>query len=201
MQLTRKQILQYLQKKHIATALELGNSLNVTAANIRHHLSELINQNLIEEFGNLPGKGRGRPTKLYRLSHNSLDNNLACLSNVLLSVLMENVTNSGAQEQMLQIAQVMIGEYATSRNLFQRLNLAITWLNERHYKSRWEASPTGPRLILGFCPYIAIIDTNPDLCQFDKALISQLIGLPVTQTEKLDRSPNGARQCIFLSRA
>jgi len=56
MQLTRKQIIDFLNTNHTATAVELSRALNVTAANIRHHISELIQQEIIEEIGNLPAQ-------------------------------------------------------------------------------------------------------------------------------------------------
>ena len=198
MQLTRKQIMQYLREKHYATANELSRTLNVTPANIRHHLGELKAQDIIEYFGKIPSKGRGRPTGLYRLSNNFIDNNLVQLSATLLNSLLAN-RSSERTHQMHQIAKKMLGELAINPNLFQRLNEAIKWLNDRHYKSRWEASPTGPRVILGFCPYVPIIETNPEICSLDCELISQLIQLPVIQIEKLEHSPNGSRQCIFIS--
>lgn len=199
MQLTRKQIIEYMQTNHFATASELSSVLNVTAANIRYHLGTLKKQGMIEGFGNLPVKGRGRPTQLYRLSKIVLDHNLVNLSDVLFKSVLENLSAIDIQPQMLQIAKKMLGEFGNHPNLIQRLNQSIKWLNERHYQARWEASPTGPRVVLGSCPYTTIIDTNPEICTLDRVLITQLIGFPVTQVEKLERNPKGARQCIFLS--
>jgi predicted ArsR family transcriptional regulator len=198
MQLTRKQIIQYLRENHYATANELSKSLNVTPANIRHHLSDLFKQGAIEYFGKILPQGRGRPTRLYRLSNAYLDNNLAHLSAILLRTILDDLSNEQTN-QMYHIAKKMLGEFDINPNLFHRLNKAIKWLNDRHYKSRWEASPTGPRVILGFCPYIPIIESNPEICRLDRELISLLIQLQVTQIEKMERSPTGPRQCIFIS--
>jgi predicted ArsR family transcriptional regulator len=199
MQLTREQIIQYLESHHIATAKDLSGVLNVTAANIRHHLKILKQQNLVEEFGKLPPRDRGRPTKLYRLSSTTMDNNLQALSSALFRIFLEDTKSIADLVKMDQIAQKMIGQYKLHPNLFQRLNSAMKWLNTMNYKSRWEASQAGPRMILGYCPYLAIIDSNPEVCDLDKAIISRLIGLPVDQLEKLERSPEGSRHCVFLS--
>jgi len=201
MQLTRKQIIQYLQEYHFATAGELSSSINVTQANIRHHLSILKDQNIVEEFGKILPKRRGRPTKMYRLAKDSLDNNLAILSNALINVFLESESNKDMPNQWDQVARNLLGEFALAHTLFQRLNNAIKWLNERHYNSRWEASLTGPRVILGYCPYWAVIESHPAICRLDNALTSLLIGLPVIQTEKLGRNPKGPHQCVFLAKA
>ena len=41
MQITRRQIIDYLQTNRIATSIELSRALLVTAANIRHHIQLL----------------------------------------------------------------------------------------------------------------------------------------------------------------
>ena len=199
MQLTRKQIIQYLEEHHYATASELSNNISVTQANIRHHLSLLRDQNIVEEFGKIIPKSRGRPTKMYRLTNSSLDNNLSILSSALINAFIEEQAEVEKPAHWVKIAKKFLGEFTITRPLIQRLNNAIQWLNNKNYKSRWEASPTGPRVILGFCPYWSIIESNPSICQLDHAIISQLIGIPVIQIHKLDRNPNGAHQCVFIS--
>jgi predicted ArsR family transcriptional regulator len=199
MQITRKQIIDHLSRNHFTTASELSSTLNVTAANIRHHLGELKKQEIIETFGKLPGKGRGRPQQLYRLSKNTLEHNLANLSEALLKFVLDNSSADDHQTQMNKIARIMGLEFGSYPNLFQRLNQLARWLNKRHYQARWEASPTGPRVFLGHCPYSEIIDSNPEICMLDQALISNLIGIQVTQVEKLERNLNGARYCVFIS--
>jgi predicted ArsR family transcriptional regulator len=199
MQITLKQIIDHLSRNHFTTASELSSTLNVTAANIRHHLGELKKQEIIETFGKLPGKGRGRPQQLYRLSRNTLEHNLANLSEALLKFVLDNSSADDLQTQMYKIASIMGLEFGSYPNLFQRLNQLARWLNKRHYQARWEASPTGPRVFLGHCPYSEIIDSNPEICMLDQALISNLIGIQVTQVEKLERNLNGARYCVFIS--
>jgi predicted ArsR family transcriptional regulator len=199
MQITRKQIIDHLSRNHFTTASELSSTLNVTAANIRHHLDELKKQEIIETFGKLRGKGRGRPQQLYRLSKNTLEHNLANLSEALLKFVLDNSSADDHQTQMNKIARIMGLEFGSYPNLFQRLNQLARWLNKRHYQARWEASPTGPRVFLGHCPYSEIIDSNPEICMLDQALISNLIGIQVTQVEKLERNLNGARYCVFIS--
>ena len=192
MQLTRKQIIDYLNSHHSTTAIELSRALNVTPANIRHHLSELIRQDVVEEVGNLPPQGRGRPIKLYCLSKGALHHNLDFLASVLLG--------TGFRENTLfhkKVAEQMISDIEHPGHLIQRLNQAMDWLNEHNYQARWEASPRGPRVILGYCPYVAILDTNPEICQIDTELVSQLVGSEMEQRSRLERSPQGIRQCIF----
>jgi len=87
-----------------------------------------------------------------------------------------------------------------TKNLTQRLTQAVQHLNQLNYQARWEAHADGPRLILGHCPYAAIIDRHPELCRIDSHLLEQLLGQPVTQNAKLMTSPQGSRYCLFVAR-
>jgi predicted ArsR family transcriptional regulator len=197
MQFTRKQIISYLTTNHIASVPELSQALNLTVGNIRHHIKELEGQEIVEEIGNLPPQGRGRPTKLYCLSKGALEHNLDFLINVLLRF----NTQEDEETRYKKIANQMIGEFDYFPQVIQRLNQVMDWLNEHNYQARWEASPTGPRVIFGYCPYAAILDTNPEMCKIDTALVSQLTGAAMEQQSKLERSPQGTRQCIFRTAA
>jgi len=78
-----------------------------------------------------------------------------------------------------------------------RLNQTIRRLDEMNYQARWEASSQGPRVILGHCPYAAILAENPELCQMDAVFLSSQLGQAVDQVAKLERGPQGIPHCIF----
>jgi len=86
---------------------------------------------------------------------------------------------------------------ARVENLTQRLYQTVRRLNELHYQARWEAWRGAPRLILGHCPYAAIIDQHPELCRLDAYLLEGLAGAQVEQTSKLAPDIQGALHCIF----
>jgi predicted ArsR family transcriptional regulator len=196
MQLTRQQIVDYLQSNRTATPIELSRALQVTAANIRHHLKQLKQNGLVEVVGTRPVRGRGRPMKLYSLTENALRNNLDGLASALLNTLPNDTDRQGGK--LAEVAANLLGDYQTTASMHARLNQAVERLNELEYQSTWEASPNGPRIILRNCPYALILDEHPELCQIDAALISQLLGQPVEQTAKLERTPDGTPHCAFV---
>ena len=200
MQLTRKQIIEYLNTHHTATAVELSQALNLTAANIRHHIVELIQQNILEEVGNLSPQKRGRPMKLYCLSKGALNHNLDFLADVLLKMISKANKGHAVQNPLNEIARQMLGDLKVATSPIQRISQVMEWLNDHNYQARWEASPNGPRVILGYCPYVAILDTNPEMCQIDASLLSQLVGLSMEQISKLERAQQGTRHCVFAFR-
>jgi predicted ArsR family transcriptional regulator len=65
-------------------------------------------------------------------------------------------------------------------------------LNQLHYQARWEAGAEGPRIILGQCPYAAVIGNHPELCRMDMSLLEGMLDTQVEQRVKL------GPMCIFL---
>lgn len=195
---TRQLILDYLKQKPIATALEISQALNTTAANIRHHLSILTLEGAVEIVGERPNRQRGRPSQLYMLASQARQNNLGILADALLDELLASIPKNEHQGLLRRIALRMAGEGESSRNLTQRLYLAIRRLNELQYRARWEAHLDAPFVILGHCPYSMILTDHPELCQIDSMIIEGLLATPVKQVEKLATDSQGATHCRFL---
>jgi predicted ArsR family transcriptional regulator len=66
-----------------------------------------------------------------------------------------------------------------------------------NYHARWEAGQQGPRILFGHCPYAAIIEKHPELCQMDAALLKELFGDDMEQIAKIE---NFQGMCIFVTR-
>jgi len=197
MQNTRKQILDFIRDNQMASAIEISRAFPMTSANARHHLSILEDQNLIEEVGQRLAKGRGRPTKLYALTHRAMDHNIDLLVDALLKILK---SSDELEDHFVRLSHLMLGQGKSGENLISRLNRIIKRMNDLHYQSRWEASPEGPKVILGHCPYAAILAENPELCQMDRVMLADQLGQHVEQIAKLERSPKGTPYCIFAIR-
>jgi predicted ArsR family transcriptional regulator len=66
------------------------------------------------------------------------------------------------------------------------------------YQAHWEAHVENPRIMLSHCPYRAILDRHPEICQMDAYVLEALIDAPVRQIDKLSLNAKGLPQCIFL---
>ncbi len=151
--------------------------MQMTPANARHHLGILAADGRVEIISERQG-GRGRPEKVYRLAGTLAGENLSVLADAFLVEAGENV-------DMEAIGIRIAGESATAgQPLMRRLATTIDRLNTMHYQARWEAGPEGPRIILGRCPYAAIIHAHPELCEMDLALLSELLGGKLTTNGK-----------------
>ncbi len=200
MKTTREQILDILKTRHAATPAELARALHLTPANIRHHLKRLVRDGRVRVGGRRRRPGRGRPENLYTLARRG--DNLAGLSAALLEALLEGAVSPEEKSARLQaIALRLIGAAdSPAGHITQRLYRAVQQLEKWDYQPRWEAHAQGPRIILGNCPYAAIIAGHPELCQMDAHLLEAMIGRSTTQTAKLELTRQGLPVCVFVVR-
>jgi len=82
--------------------------------------------------------------------------------------------------------------------LMRRLAATVDHLNQMHYQARWEAGAEGPRIVLGHCPYSAVIERHPGLCRMDTELLGNLVSGKVRQTVKLESGAGGVLYCAFV---
>jgi DeoR family transcriptional regulator, suf operon transcriptional repressor len=196
---SRQKILNYLRRQMVATATEISKALRVTPANIRHHLSRLLLDGLVEVSGLRLEGARGRPHKIYSLSRLAIGDNLSALSSVLLA---EFVDNLPVDEQAARLHRLVDGLFPNlpperAGHITRRLAATVEALNLMRYHARWEAHAAGPRLILEQCPYATIIADHPALCSMDKLLIERTLSQRVEQLAKLERNERGVPVCLF----
>lgn len=186
----RQKVLSYFAKSRIASTREIARALKMSAATVRHHLRVLVSDGRLE-LAPLRGRdGKGRPEKVYCLPRAALGNNLAVLSDALLQ-------EAGTSLRMAAIAKRLAGKSDfTGQPLAKRLNMTVEKLNEMNYHARWEAGSEGPRIFFGHCPYAAIIDNHPELCQMDQSMLRELMGQPARQVFRTGK--DGSSVCVFL---
>ncbi len=186
----RRKILIYLNKTHTGSAREIARVLQMSAAAVRHHLRVLVSDGRLEIAAVRGREGRGRPEKVYSLPSAALGDNLSALSEALL-------TESGSGVPMEALAKRLAGECDfASQPLAKRLNLTVERLNQMNYHARWEAGSEGPRLLFSHCPYAAIIEQHPELCQMDEAMLKEWMGQPAAQVSKAGKE--GSSICVFM---
>jgi predicted ArsR family transcriptional regulator len=201
MQTTRQRIMDYLEENHTATAPELSRVFAMTVANVRHHLSVLGEMGMVEVVGQEEAGGRGRPTHIYMSTRTAQEHNLDMLAGALLAEFIGRDSPQQQTARLRSLAQRLSADMGvTTGAIPRRLLAAVHRLNSLHYKAHWEAHADAPHVILGRCPYAAIITDHPELCQMDAYLIEELVGIPAHQLEKLIHTPDGPPHCVFALR-
>ena len=187
---TRHKVLAYLSKNRTASAREVSRALKMSIANVRHHLRVLVSDGRLELTSVRGRDTRGRPEKVYSLPRAALGDNLPALADALL-------TEAASGVRIEALAQRLAGESNfASQPLAKRLNLTVEKLNQMNYHARWEAGSEGPRILFGHCPYAAIIEKHPELCQMDAAILKEWMGQPATQIFKIGK--DGSSVCVFV---
>ena len=188
---TRQKILDYLKRNRTVSSREIARALRMTPANARHHLGILAADGRVEAISKRQ-RDRGRPEKVYRLAGTLVGDNLSMLVDALL-------TEAGEGVEMEAVGRRIAGERAAAgQPLMRRLTSAIERLNAMHYQARWEAGAEGPHVILGHCPYFAVIGQHPKLCKLDASLLAELLGGEVEQIAKLEVGAGDKPFCAFV---
>lgn len=193
MQSTRQRILDALEQRGSATARQLSQAFGMTPANLRRHLGILFTRGLIQPVGSPTAASRGRPEQRFSLSGNAKKNNLERLADALL-------THGGDDDDWMKklAIRMLSGATKPSGQASQRFVGAVQHLKPLGYKPSWEARPQGPQMVLGNCPYAAIIANHPELCRMDTHMLAELLGQDVEQITKLQPGPQGVPQCVFI---
>jgi predicted ArsR family transcriptional regulator len=199
MQNTRQRILNYLKNNQQATAPEISLILDLTQANIRHHLNVLEKDGYIEVIGQTKETRRGRPTHIYMLSKAAQDNTLDELASALLKEIRDERTASQRHRKLRTIARSMAGLHPIpNKSITIQLSRAVQRLNDLNYNAHWEAHASAPQVFLGHCPFAQIINQHPEICQLDSEILRHLTGTEFIQVEKISRSQQGPMHCRFV---
>ena len=129
-----------------------------------------------------------------------MGDNLAIIADSLLQAAKAGPASQGPNRIIDSLADDLLdqlGPIAADAAPASRIAALVNRLNELHYRAHWEAGAEGPRLMFGHCPYAAVIENHPELCQMDRRAVSEAMGTGARQLCKIDLMGSGASQCIF----
>lgn len=191
---TRQRLIEYLRSHAAASAADLARALGLTAADVRHHLSLLTAEGLVEPAGQRRGPGAGRPERTFRLGRLAQGDSLDRLA----AALLDGLSDDEREEELRAVASRLAGALAPAGlPPARRLAALVERLNQLKYRARWEAHGEGPRVILGNCPYAAIIADHPELCRMDALLLQAHLGAPAHLRLRREPDASGEVHCLF----
>lgn len=197
MKSVRKLIVEFIQKNHAASAAELSDSLQVTRADIRYHLKELLNEKTIEIAPGGEIMRRGRPAHLYRIAPGAQADNYLQIADILLSI--ASGSTNIPEDKIEILAHEILSQMPQAKQQIRKLNQLIRYLNEHGYRAGWEAYRSGPRIHFRNCPYAAIIQRHPELCKMDRIILEKSLQTGFEQVQKIDRQSGQFTTCIFIA--
>jgi len=199
----RHRIMDYVLRHPGTSAAQIGRALKLSPAAVRHHMRILCKDGRIVRTGASKARSRGRPARTYRPGDRLLGDNLALVADSLLRAWPRGRRAPLPSDMISALANGLLRRLGPDRgdgSLARRLATLVGALDAAHYHARWEAGPEGPRVIFGHCPYAALIERHPELCQMDREALARYIGADVTQLARIDVRGYTVNQCMFALR-
>ena len=207
MQETRRQILEILRERHEATVDDIVADLeilrgSITSVTVRHHLSKLQNDGLVDAAQMRHRASPGRPQHVYTLTapgKSRFPNNYPELAGNLLKQIKAKLPEKQVNVIIQGVADSMAvdADIPHEKSLKERLIKVVEYLNTHGYEANWERHDEGFVLVTHNCPYheVAHQDEDNTLCQMDIRLISQMLGVV---PRMLSRVSDGDSECTYL---
>lgn len=175
----QRAILEELRQRHVATSGDLARALDRTPADIRHHLSVLLEEGWVILDADQPCMGRGRRAHRYRLGSRAQVDSFQPLVKAFAETW---ILPMSAEEQISAIHHLAhnLAEGAVPvSSLTLILNRTMNRLNELGFRARWEARADSPWIFLEYSPYRELAKEIPLLQLLDSALLEALLKRPV----------------------
>jgi predicted ArsR family transcriptional regulator len=199
MKSTRDKILQTLLEKPRSTINSLAEAVGINPISVRHHLTNLQMEGLVE--GQEERHGVGRPRLVYILTDEGMERfptRYMQLTTRLLSQMKDTMPGPVVANLFNQIAEDLVSKYANdveSMSMEERLNLVKEILSHEGFNVNWEKKDGQYQINEVSCPYYQIGMAHPEVCSVDQTLISKMLALPVSKVQCI---LSGDAQCTYL---
>ncbi len=177
---TRWLVLKALRTLGKATITELSDAVGVAGVTIRHHLTNLQAEGLIDVEAER--RSVGRPVHIYRLSQEA-ERFFPNAYHVLVDGLLDQVKDqlpADAVDQLIDgLADSLTGDLRASLagqpEDVQR-EILLDWLDEQGMTARWEDGDDGLQLVRYHCPYYDIGARHPEICRIELSVVGSVLG-------------------------
>jgi DeoR family transcriptional regulator, suf operon transcriptional repressor len=195
---TRDRILQTLLNRPRSSINELAEAVDINAISVRHHLTNMQADGLVE--ADEERHGVGRPRLVYSLTEKGLERfptRYFQLTTRLISKVKETLPEPAVHRLFTQMAQELAAGYAEQvefMNIEDKLNTIKALLVQEGFSVEWEK--VGDRYLIHeiTCPYYHVGQSHPEVCSVDQTLISTVLAIPV---EKINCILTGDKHCTY----
>jgi DeoR family suf operon transcriptional repressor len=198
---TKEKIFQALRTQGQMTVTELASAIKITPIAVRHHLTSLQAEGMIEVREERHGVGR--PRQIIKLTPSALDRNTSRyyqFTSLLLDQLKEHLPPEMVEKLLLEVASGMAGAWKKeldSLPLPRRLERLVELLTGEGFVARVESTGSGQYCLTELaCPYSRISLSHPEVCALDASMISRALGTPVERTSCIRTGSNACTYSI-----
>jgi DeoR family transcriptional regulator, suf operon transcriptional repressor len=202
MKSTRERILQSLLHHPRSTINELAGVIGINPISVRHHMTNLQAEGLIN--AEEERHGVGRPRLVYSLTEDGMEKfptRYLRLTTRLLSQMKEQLPQPFVSEMFKQVATNLASEHEEQLkglSVEERLNVMKDLLGEEGFIVEWEKRDREYFIHEITCPYLHVGHIHPEVCTVDQTLISKMLAVPAN---KIQCILSGAAHCIYVIQA
>ncbi len=195
---TRKAILNSIRTKGRISVNELAETVGISPVSVRHHLSSLAAEQLIQFEEER--KGVGRPLKLYSLTEHAFEQtpgHYLSLTNRILERMKNNLSTDEMLALFEDIADGMASELDPEFEDFpmkEKLSVISEFLSKEGFSVEIEQKGNTITFHELTCPYYHISREHPEVCAISKIFISNALGVPAHRQQWLLK---GDAHCSF----
>jgi len=195
----RDKILQTLLRKPRSTINDLADAVGINPISVRHHLTNLQMEGLVDTEEERHGVGR--PRLMYMLTDEGMEKfptRYLRLTTRLLSQMKESMPGPVVSKLFGQIAEDLASEYAMDMqglSMEERLDFVKEMLAHEGFTVEWEKKDGKYQIHEISCPYYQIGITHPEVCTVDQILISKMLALPANKVQCI---LDGGARCTYV---
>ena len=199
MKSTKDKILQTLLRHPKVTINELAEAVEINPISVRHHLTNLQMEGLIE--AEEVRHGVGRPRLVYSLTQDGMERfptKYLRLTTRLLAQMKETMPAPVVAKLFNQIAEDLANEYSSQiqgLSMEERLEFVKELLAQEGFTVEWEKIGSEYQIHEISCPYYQIGVAHPEVCTVDQTLISKMLALPANKVQCI---LDGGSHCTYV---
>jgi DeoR family transcriptional regulator, suf operon transcriptional repressor len=199
MSATRNKILQTLLKKPKSTINEMAEAVGINPISVRHHLTNLQMEGLVE--AQEERHGVGRPRLVYLLTIEGMEQfptRYLQLTKRLITQMKESMPPETVSTLFGQIADNLVSQYehdVKGLSMEARLDFVKDLLAQEGFTVEWEKKGDSYQIHETSCPYYQIGIAHPEVCTVDQTLISKMLALPVNKVQCI---LDGSAHCTYV---
>jgi DeoR family transcriptional regulator, suf operon transcriptional repressor len=196
---TRERVMETLLTRQRCTINEIADAVNINPISVRHHITKLQADRLVDSAEERHGVGR--PRRLYFLSETGREqfpSRYLRLTLRILEQLKETVPQPIINQMFTNIAEDLAANHTPELeglSVEQRLNIIKKLLTNEGFAVDWERQGDYYQIRESNCPYFHVGQNYPEVCSVDQVLISSVLSIPA---EKVQCMLQGDAHCTYL---
>ncbi|MDP1637128.1 MAG: HTH domain-containing protein [Candidatus Nitrotoga sp.] len=188
-----------LKNKSGLTLEELSDYLKISRNAVRQHVSALENNGIVTEGVTRPSGGR--PEQLYVLTDEGKEffpRNYSWFAQLMVELIAQESGVAGLRERLgtmgVGVAQQLLSQNSVLKTREQKVEKLSKVMEELGYSTRSTAvNSDAPTIEADNCIFHNLAMKNPEICQFDLALLSTFTDSAVDHVECMAKGGNVCR--------